>query len=718
MAAEMLRTRAYLARRPQQLEQGPTSEDPIHLAMADIITLASSLLFMTNPELATFMLARYVRISTDQRHDGSLAIGLSAYAIALCYGLHDYERSLRLAEQALQYAERTGNVRLQGIVLFMNALILQFLRPDESDRCFAQAEEYCASQGDLVYAGYAISSRLITQSRDLRRLEQLKQQYARQLHRLDDMTQRVVGIVGRYLQLLRTDTSRLRIDGGDIDEALLERLPKEGTHVSHLLYYYTCKLEVSYLHGRYGEAAAVVEQSRRLKATMMLSYHQRYCFYSALTMMTIYADAPPSLRKSYRKALKRLLGQIKKWTRIVPERTMAKYLVLLAESDRLKGKLEAACNRYDQAIDYARSTGDAHDEAIASERAARLQQTLNRTDREADYILRAHEAYVRWGADGVAARLQRLYPELRELGQSVEADAAASHERPRLPYAKSRMSLDVGVEDRWAMDALRQASKLDGSDAQLADLLDAFLQLALLNSGAERGLLLSIGEQSMVIEGARDVNVLTANDNESGGGRYSSAVVHYVRRTGQAVIVVDASQSVYASDPYVRQRAPRSVLCLPLSWRDRQPLLLYLENNRLPGVMTADAIPLLEMTFSRMIYAAHLSVPSAHASEAAATVEAEPVLQMKPAPAREPRQSALEPASAASPPAELLEALSVREMDVLRLMAGGLSNKEIASQLGIKEGTVKIHAFNIYGKLQVGRRVQAISRARELRLLE
>ncbi|WP_185601988.1 helix-turn-helix transcriptional regulator [Paenibacillus sp. 598K] len=737
MAAEMLRTRAYLARRPQQLEQGPTSDDPIHLAMADIITLASSLLFMTHSQLATFMLARYVRIAADQRHDGALAIGLSAYAIALCYGLHDYERSLRLAEQALQYAERTGNARLQGIVLFMNALILQFLRPGESDRCFAQAEAYCASQGDLVYAGYAISSRLITQSQDLRLLEQLWRHYARQLHRLDDMTKRVVGIVGRYLQLLRTeaDTSRLRLDDGDIDEALLERLPKEGTHVSHLLYYYTCKLEVSYLHGRYGEAAAVVEQSRRLKATMLLSYHQRYCFYSALTMMTIYADAPPSLRRSYRKALKRLLGQMKKWTHVVPERTRAKYLVLLAESDRLNGKLEAACNRYDQAIDYARSIGDAHDEAIASERAARLQQTLHRPDREADYILRAHEAYLRWGADGVADRLQRLYPELRGAGQSVAADAAEPPERPRSQYAKPRPPLNAGVEDRWAMDALRHASKLDGSDAQLADLLGAFLQLALLNSGAERGLLLSIGEQGVVIEGARDVNDLAADGNEGGGGCYASSVVHHVRRTRQAVIVVDASQSVYATDPYIRQRSPRSILCMSLPWPGRQPLLVYLENNRLPGVMTTDCLPLLEMAFSRMIYAAHTYASSADAPEAAAAVATElasvsdlesvavstemgPTIEVRAEPTMEPASLATTVADMSSPAIGPFEELSTRELDVLRLMAGGLSNKEIASRLGIKEGTVKIHAFNIYGKLQVNRRVQAITRARELRLLE
>ena len=66
----------------------------------------------------------------------------------------------------------------------------------------------------------------------------------------------------------------------------------------------------------------------------------------------------------------------------------------------------------------------------------------------------------------------------------------------------------------------------------------------------------------------------------------------------------------------------------------------------------------------------------------------------------------------------LIESLSNREVEILRLMAEGLSNKEIALRFGLTEGTVKIHAYNIYGKLQVKKRAQAIARARDLQLLD
>jgi DNA-binding NarL/FixJ family response regulator len=53
--------------------------------------------------------------------------------------------------------------------------------------------------------------------------------------------------------------------------------------------------------------------------------------------------------------------------------------------------------------------------------------------------------------------------------------------------------------------------------------------------------------------------------------------------------------------------------------------------------------------------------------------------------------------------------MSVREIEVLRLIAKGRSNKEIASELGIVEGTVKAHITNIFSKLKAVDRAQAIT---------
>jgi LuxR family maltose regulon positive regulatory protein len=65
----------------------------------------------------------------------------------------------------------------------------------------------------------------------------------------------------------------------------------------------------------------------------------------------------------------------------------------------------------------------------------------------------------------------------------------------------------------------------------------------------------------------------------------------------------------------------------------------------------------------------------------------------------------------------LLDPLSEREIEILHLIAGGMSNKELAQELIVTVGTVKWHLNNIYGKLGVKSRTQAVARARELGLL-
>jgi LuxR family maltose regulon positive regulatory protein len=65
----------------------------------------------------------------------------------------------------------------------------------------------------------------------------------------------------------------------------------------------------------------------------------------------------------------------------------------------------------------------------------------------------------------------------------------------------------------------------------------------------------------------------------------------------------------------------------------------------------------------------------------------------------------------------IAEPLTERELDVLRLLAAGQSNPEIARALYIEANTVKTHVKSLYGKLGVHSRVQAVRRARELALL-
>ena len=76
-----------------------------------------------------------------------------------------------------------------------------------------------------------------------------------------------------------------------------------------------------------------------------------------------------------------------------------------------------------------------------------------------------------------------------------------------------------------------------------------------------------------------------------------------------------------------------------------------------------------------------------------------------------------QPPSAAGPQPQAVEPLSQRELDILRLIALGLSNRAIGARLFLALNTVKGHNRVIFDKLQVQSRTEAIARAHELGLL-
>jgi GAF domain-containing protein len=130
------------------------------------------------------------------------------------------------------------------------------------------------------------------------------------------------------------------------------------------------------------------------------------------------------------------------------------------------------------------------------------------------------------------------------------------------------------------------------------------MTITLEHAGAERGLLILLRGDAPQIEaeaitghGRIEVTVRQAAVTSAD---LPQSALQYVLRTRERVVLDDASaRSVYAEDAYVRQRRPRSVLCLPIVKQATLVGALYLENNLTPRAFTANRVAVLELLASQ-----------------------------------------------------------------------------------------------------------------------
>jgi DNA-binding CsgD family transcriptional regulator len=183
--------------------------------------------------------------------------------------------------------------------------------------------------------------------------------------------------------------------------------------------------------------------------------------------------------------------------------------------------------------------------------------------------------------------------------------------------------------------------------------------------------------------------------------RIEAAVTRAATLLGQ---LADLPAPAPASEPGLRaQRAPAEIVTLaavgPRGPVESEPgaglpLSSVLEALSVVGAVRADAVRYL------------LNQTNAHESWPAIRAAVGGQLQLSP-----------EPSARLTPAVLTSEQLSERELDVLRLLARGRSNKQIARELTIAENTVKTHVSSILGKLGVESRTQAALYAGRLGLL-
>jgi predicted ATPase/signal transduction histidine kinase len=578
----------------------PLITNPDLLDVLDVFAEAVLTTQFTDENLHARVLCRMVGLSLE--HGNSDSSSLAYVTLGMLAGPHfgDYETGFRLGKLGYDLVEKYGLIRYQArVYVRFGSLVMPWRHHVKTGReLLRRAFDAANRAGDLTFAAYSCNNlitNLLTAGDPLAEVQREVEtglEFAKKARfgRAIDMivTQRAL------VRTLRGQTDKFgTFNDADFDELRFEQhLSSNATLARPACWYWIRKLQARFLAGDYVCAVEASLNAERLFAASQ-SYFQatEYHFFGALARAAIIESCAGDARLKHYEALVAHARQLASWAENCPENFEHCAVLVDAEVARIDGRLLDAEQRYEKAICSAHLNGFVHNEAVASEVAARFYAArgINRSARA--HLRDARHCYLSWGADGKVKQLDQLH----------------SHIKEPLPVAGATGTIEAPAELLDLATVIKVSQALSG-EMVLPSLIEKLVSLAVENAGAERGLLILFrgrahnGEpwiEAQATSGRDGIEVAVLQAAITSADLPQSAL-HQVIRTREHILLGDASSDlVYSKDEYVRRKHSRSILCLPIVKQAKLFGVLYLENNLAPFVFTSDRVAVLHLLASQ-----------------------------------------------------------------------------------------------------------------------
>ena len=306
-----------------------------------------------------------------------------------------------------------------------------------------------------------------------------------------------------------------------------------------------------------------------------------YFYYGSVCNAAICDTLGAEERQSAVRLLAGNLEQLRTWAENNPGTFSRSYLLVAAELARLEHRHVDAMRCYEQAIEAARAGRYVQDEALASERAACCHMELGLAASAEAHLRNAYDGYSRWGAAAKLRQMEANYPRIREYWA---AGGATDH-------TNSPVQLDT-------LAITRAAQAISGQIVR-EKLLQTLLSIAVEQAGAQSAalLLLESGKLRLAATarvGVEEIVVLMLKDTQL-DPPLPQSILSYVQHSREAVVLSDdLGKRTFASDPYLQQCPPASMLCMPILRQDALVGVLYLEHADIPQMFTRARLAVLE----------------------------------------------------------------------------------------------------------------------------
>src|SRR3984893_2247526 len=571
----------------------PLKTDPELQASMQVLSVLQAPAHITDFHLLCLLVCRMVNIGMQDGTSGASAHGYALLGYILGPVFHRYSEWYRFAKLACDLVEKHGFITYHAKVHHAMGTVALWTQPigtaiDLMRTTFRTAIE----AGDLTFACYSIALSVtgLLLRNDL--LDAVWRESERGLDFVRKTKFRDVADIivtqQRFIATMQGRTATFStFSDAQFDESTFEAQLTGERMTLMILFYWIVKLKTRFLSGDYAEALAAADKAKALLWSSTTEVQLLdYFYYTALTVAALYEKASADEQIGWHDLLTAHREQLREWAENYPPTFADKHTLVSAELARLEGRDMDAMRLYEDAIRAARENGFVQNEGLAHEVAARFYVARGFETIAHTYLRNARYCYLRWGALGKVKQLDERYP-------AIEEQAAL---RPTAMIGTSVEQLDLGT--------VMKASHAVAGEIVLEKLIQTLMVIALEHAGAERGLLiLPHGEELLIAAEARtgregiDVQLQGALVTPS---ELPGSLLHYVIRTQESVILDDASsQNLFSQDEYVRQRRPRSVLCLPLVKQVKLVGILYLENSLAPRVFTPKRLAMLEMLASQ-----------------------------------------------------------------------------------------------------------------------
>jgi predicted ATPase/transcriptional regulator with GAF, ATPase, and Fis domain len=572
----------------------PLIKDPELQAAMQVFVWLTPAAYLTDFNLSCLQFCRAVKLSMQYGTSATSAHAYSYLGTILGPVFHRYGDAYSLAKVAGDLVEKHGFIAQRAHVYYAMGRVAFWTQPFTTAIDLMRATSRAVIEtGDLTLSCFSmlqtVTGLLLRNDPldEVGRESQMALDLARRA-KYDDAAD-IVRNQRRFIAAMQGRTASLSTFSDEqFDEITFEAKLPEDQRPMTICWYWILKLKARYLSGNYAEALAAAGKLKPLLSAIATQIQLLdFFYYAALSVAEWYENIPADEQASWRDLLAAHREQLREWAENYPPTFADKHALVSAEVARVEGRDVDAMRLYEQAIQSARENGFVQNEGVAHEAAARFYAARGFQAISHMYLRNARNCYERWGAPGKIKQLDETYPGLHE--EPLPASTTATIGTPL-------RQLDV--------ETVVKASQALSSEIVLGKLIEKLMRIAVEHAGAERGLLILLrGDEPRVeaeattgqgtIEVTARQTVITPLD-------LPKSVFQYVVRTGELVVLDDASGwNLYSEDEYVRQKRPRSVLCLPIVKQTKLVGALYLENNLTPRAFTEDRVAVLEMLASQ-----------------------------------------------------------------------------------------------------------------------